>query len=337
MSQKIKASIIGAAGYTGLETLRFLLNHPHVQLTHLLSHSHPGEKLSAVWPHLKGICDMTLSTADLQTVAKESDVVFLALPHHESQKIAPLLMGHTKIIDLSGDFRLKDGAAYERYYGHPHQYPAGVKDFVYGLAELNAREIAKAENVANPGCFAITAQLALLPLKGMLRYVSILAVTGSSGSGKTPTDDTHHPLRGHNLKSYKINVHQHIPEINQTIGLDETALTFVPTSGPFTRGIHLTAFVELNDPAKGAHAAELFEKTYAKAPFVRLKKTVQLTEVVGSNFCDIAVMPTQSGLVVQAVIDNLAKGAGGNAVQNMNLMFGLEETLGLMTITPLFP
>lgn len=337
MSRKIKASIIGATGYTGLETLRFLLNHPHVQLVHLPSHSHPGEKLSAIWPHLKDVCDITLSSADPQTVAKESDVVFLALPHHESQKIVPSLMRHTKIIDLSGDFRLKNLAAYERYYGHKHEYPEGIKDFVYGLTELNSSQIAKAQNVANPGCFAITAQLALLPLKSMMRRVSVLAVTGSSGSGKTPTDDTHHPLRGHNMKSYKINVHQHIPEINQTIGLDETTFSFVPTSGPFTRGIHLTAFVELNDPAVGARAAELFEKTYAKAPFVRLKKNVQLAEVVGSNFCDIAVIQTPNGLIVQTVIDNLAKGAGGNAVHNMNLMFGLKETLGLITMSPLFP
>ena len=172
MSKKINVSIIGAAGYTGLETLRFLLNHPYVNLVHLVSHSHAGEMMSAVWPHLKGICDIKLSTATPEKVAQESDVVFLALPHHESQKIVPSLIGKTKIIDLSGDFRLQDLAAYERYYGHQHAYPAGVPQFVYGLTELNKEKIVKAKNIANPGCFAITTQLALLPLRGKMRHVS---------------------------------------------------------------------------------------------------------------------------------------------------------------------
>lgn len=340
MPKKINVSILGAAGYTGIELLRYLVNHPFIELKHLISHTHSGQKISDVWPHLKGVCDMPLTNIDLQKVAVQSDLVFLALPHHETQKIVPEIIGKTKIIDLSGDFRVRDKNLYAKYYGHEHEFASGISQFIYGMPELYKREIGRAKNIANPGCFAIACQLALLPLRGTMNHTSIVAITGSSGSGKNPREETHHPVRNHNLSSYKIGTHQHIPEIIQTLGIAESQMSFVPVSGPFTRGIHLTAFVEPADQKKSFEQGQLtalYEKMYADAPFVRLKKNVQLAEIVGSNFCDITAHAVNGKIIIQAVIDNLGKGAAGNAVQNMNLMCGFDETAGLITLSPLFP
>lgn len=340
MPKKITVSILGAAGYTGIELLRYLVNHPFIELKHLISHTHSGQKISEVWPHLKGVCDLPLTDIDLQKVAAQSDLVFLALPHHETQKIVPEILGKSKIIDLSGDFRVRDKTLYAKYYGHEHEFPSAIPQFIYGLPELYKKKIARAKNIANPGCFAIVSQLALLPLRGTINHTSIVAITGSSGSGKNPRDETHHPVRNHNLSSYKIGAHQHIPEIIQTLGIAESQMSFVPVSGPFTRGIHLTAFAEPADQKKFLtqnQLTSLYEKTYANAPFVRIKNNVQLAEVIGSNFCDIAAYVINGKIVIQAAIDNLGKGAAGNAVQNMNLIFGFEETAGLATLSPLFP
>jgi N-acetyl-gamma-glutamyl-phosphate reductase len=333
----LKVSIVGATGYTALELIRLLINHPAVELKHLLSQTHEGESIGTLWPHLKTLCDLPLGKVSIEQAAEESDVLFFALPHGEAQKMVPAVIGKTKLIDLSGDFRLQDTGMFEKYYGAPHAYPEALPHFVYGLIEANAEKIAGAQNIANPGCFAITAQLALLPLRGLVQKADVFAITGSSGSGKQPKDETHHPVRNHNVSSYKIGTHQHIPEIIQTFGLNESQLSFVPTSGPFTRGIHLTAFVETPQPLSDAAVHALFEKTYANAPFVRLKPKVQLAEVIGSNFCDLSVQTLNGQIVIQAVIDNLVKGAAGNAIQAMNLMCGFDQTLGLKTLAPLFP
>lgn len=338
MLQKVKVSIIGAAGYTGLELLRLLAVHPHAEVWHLVSHSQTGKKISDTWPHLQDIYDQIFSDASTENIAAESDLVFLALPHGEAHSIVPRLLGKTRIIDLSGDFRLKDTAVHERFYGKTHGFPAGIQHFTYGLSEFFGEEIAVAQNIANPGCFAITAQLALFPLKSLAHQVSVLAITGSSGAGKTPSEESHHPVRNHNMKSYKINVHQHIPEILQTIGLPQEAMTLVPTSGPFTRGIHLTAFVDLKRVVSPQEIIALFDEQYDHTPFVRIKSKVQVADVIGSNFCDIAVYTVApQKIVVQAVLDNLIKGAAGGAVQNMNLIFGFPETSGLAHLSPIFP
>lgn len=364
---EIKVSVIGVTGYTGLELLRVLTQHPFVKLQHLVSHSYTGKKISEVWPHLSGVCDLSLSDAPLAQVVSESDVVFLALPHGESQKIVPELMksaggagaggganGGTKIIDLAGDFRLQDIAVFEKFYGTQHSYPQGVKSFTYGFPEWQKEKIASAQYVANPGCFALTTQLALLPFAGKIQDVSVVAVTGSSGSGKSPAEGTHHPVRSHNMKSYKIGTHQHIPEVLQSTGLAESQMVFVPTSGPFVRGIHLTATItpvgaigaagDTTGAGVGAMTSEeahmILTKFYASAPFVRVKPfrgTVQLADIIGSNFCDISVQVLNGKILVQAVLDNLMKGASGSAVQNMNIMCGLPETTGLLTLSPLLP
>jgi len=320
MSKKINISIIGATGYTGLELLRLLAAHDDVEIKHLSSASHAGDKIGKIHPHLEGLIDLEISEMGYEKVASESDLVFLALPHNMSKEFVPMMIGKTKIIDLSADFRLKEKSG-----------------FIYGLPEANKNQISTASNVANPGCFATACQLALLPIKDLISTVDVCAITGSSGSGKMPQEGTHHPIRSHNVKSYKIGVHQHIPEIVQTLGIAESEINFVPTSGPFVRGIHLTAFVDIKNGTDAAEVEEMYASYFQDAPFIRMKKEVQLAEVVGSNFCDISLNFVNGKLVIQAVIDNLIKGASGSAIQNMNIMFGLNEKKGLLNFYPLFP
>ncbi|MDA1061019.1 MAG: N-acetyl-gamma-glutamyl-phosphate reductase [bacterium] len=308
---KINTSIIGATGYTGIELLKFLLNHPNVEIKHLTSSSFEGP-ICEIYPHLCNISKHQITKTDPIKVAKESDVVFLALPHGESCNIVPQISGKTKIIDLANDYRLS-------------------KDFIYGLPEIN--DVKKSSQIANPGCFAIATQLALYPLKKSIKHVNIVAITGSSGSGKTPSETTHHPIRNHNVKSYKIGIHQHIPEIIQTLEIQESQITMIPTSGPFTRGIHLTAFVE----GKTENASKTYKKAYKNAPFIRIKDNVELANVIGSNFCDISIHEHNGQTIIQAVIDNLIKGAAGTAIQNFNLMNNLKEDSGLRNLIPIFP
>ncbi|MDF3023613.1 MAG: hypothetical protein K0R10_974 [Alphaproteobacteria bacterium] len=328
---KIRASIIGVTGYTGIDLLRLLLVHSDVEIAYLTSRQHPREKIGNVYPHLAHLAFEITDTAPAD-VAKGSDVVFLALPHKTAQEVAAELHGRVKIIDLSADFRLDDAVTYAAYY-EEHKYPDLLKEFVYGLPETVGRDkIAKAQSVANPGCFALVSQLLLHPFKGKIAQADIFAVTGSSGAGKTPVDGTHHPIRNHNMRSYNINKHRHIPEIIRAGGIDAAKLNFVPTSGPFTRGIFAQAFITLTGVVGDPAAA------YKDCPFVRIQKNVELAAIVGSNFADLSFETGQGGRVLaQGVIDNLVKGAGGSAVQNMNLMFGLPETAGLFNLAPLYP
>lgn len=328
---KICASIIGVTGYTGIDLLRLLLAHPDVEIAYLTSRQHPRVKIGNVYPHLAHLPLEITDTAPAD-VAKGSDVVFLALPHKTAQEVAAELHGHVKIIDLSADFRLDDASTYAAYY-EEHKYPDLLKEFVYGLPETVGRDkIAKAQSVANPGCFALVSQLLLHPFKGKIAQADIFAVTGSSGAGKTPVDGTHHPVRNHNMKSYNVNKHRHIPEIIRAGGIDAAKLNFVPTSGPFTRGIFAQAFITLTGEASDPSTA------YKDCPFVRIQKNVELAGIVGSNFADLSFETGIGGRVLaQGAIDNLVKGAGGSAVQNMNLMFGLHETAGLFNLAPLYP
>lgn len=332
MSKGLKASIVGVTGYTGLELLRLLLAHPKVEIAYLTSRKFENEAIGNVYPHLMGY-DLRITNTDLDTVAKDSDVVFLCLPHKTSQETVATLYGKTKIIDLSADFRLDDTATYERYYGLPHAYPDLLKKAVYGAPEWNKNDIAKADLVANPGCFALLSQIMLYPFAGNIESVDIFAITGSSGAGKSPGDGTHHPIRSHNIKSYNINKHRHIPEILRTAKMPEDKLNFVPTSGPFTRGIFAQAFITTKKPHTVC-AGDVYKDT----PFIRVQNEVALANIVGSNFVDLSYTQGQDGrIIAQGAFDNIVKGAGGTAVQNMNIMFGFEETLGLKTLSPIYP
>lgn len=332
MGAAIRSSVVGVTGYTGLEVLRMLIAHPRVELAYLTSRQHENAKLGEAYPHLSHI-NARVTNTDLDDVAKNSDVVFLALPHKTAQDAVAQLHGKVKVIDLSADYRLDDVKTYEKYYG-PHAHPALLKDVVYGMPEINREAIKKASTVANPGCFALLSQLMLLPYAGHIEHVDIMAVTGSSGAGKSPTEGTHHPVRSHNMKSYNINKHRHIPEITRTAKITEDQINFVPTSGPFSRGIFATAFIRIKKGAKLTCSTEI----YKDHPFVRIMPEVQLANVVGSNFCDIAYTKvSDTDFIAQGVLDNLVKGAAGCAVQNMNLMFGLDETEGLKNLAPVYP
>ncbi len=324
-------SIIGITGYTGLELLRLLNAHPQVEIAHVTSRQHENTLIGEVYPHLAHM-DLIVSNPTLDQIAKDSDVVFLCLPHKTAQDTVATLYGKVKIIDLSADFRLDDVATYEKYYATPHNYPDLLEKAIYGLPEITGNDvIAKADIIANPGCFALLSQLMLYPFAGNIESTDIIAVTGSSGSGKTANDGTHHPVRSHNMKSYNINKHRHIPEICRSAKITEEQLNFVPTSGSFTRGIFATAFVRTS-------AEVNIDNLYESNPFMRISDNIALANIVGSNFCDLNYKRvSENNYIVQGVIDNLVKGAAGCAVQNMNLICGYNETSGLDILSPLYP
>ena len=306
--------------------------HPSVDIAYLTSRQHEDTPIGDVYPHLAHL-DLRITNTDHNEVAEKSDIVFLALPHKTAQDTVAAMHGKTKIIDMSADFRLDDVATYEQYYKTPHHYADLLKDVVYGAPEFYKEQIKAADTVANPGCFALLAQLMLYPFAGVIESADIMAVTGSSGSGKSPSEGTHHPVRSHNMKSYNINLHRHIPEILRTAQIKTEQLNFVPTSGPFVRGIFASAFIRTSSTPSTSSS-----EIYADAPFVRVKAKIEMADIVGSNFCDLAYTKVDDNtFIAQGTLDNLVKGAAGCAVQNMNLMFGLEETLGLSLLTPVYP
>ncbi len=343
-TKKFKAAVIGGSGYGGAELIRRLLVHPDVELVRVASVDFIGEPLSAAHPHLEGATELKFEGLSPAEAAAGMDVVLLGLPHKVSATKAPEIMATgARIVDLSGDFRLRDAAVYKKYYGAEHPCPEKLDGtFVYGLPEMNREAIRKARYVASPGCFATTIELGLLPLAraGLLRgEVETVGITGSSGSGVVPSAGTHHPTRAVNLKTYKPLDHQHIPEITQTLafaGAKDLALRFVPVSAPLSRGIFATSFVHLDEKVSEAEIKALYEEAYAKEPFVRVpkKRLPEVAAVSGSNHVEIGVQVggVADGKRVVAcfsAIDNLIKGGAGQAIQSMNLMLGLDERLTL--------
>jgi N-acetyl-gamma-glutamyl-phosphate reductase len=344
MAKRFKAAIIGGSGYGGAEMARRLLMHPDVELVRVASIDHVGEPLGAVHPNLDGVTDLVFEDLAPAEAAKGCDVALLALPHKvTAAKVPELIAAGVKIVDMSGDFRLRDAAVYEKFYGAKHPHPELLGTFVYGLPELNRAQIKQAKYVASPGCFATTIELALLPLArtGMLdnAVVHVTGITGSSGSGIAPQAGTHHPSRAGNLKTYKPLEHQHVPEIVQTLadgGAKGVELRFVPVSAPLTRGIFASCFLELDAKVDKNQLASLFDESYAREPFVRRPKA-RLPEVVavaGSNWAEVgfAVGPEKNGkrtVTCFSAIDNLIKGGAGQAIQNMNIVLGCDERASL--------
>lgn len=316
----IKAGIIGGSGYTGGELIRLLLSHPAVEIDFVYSTTKAGQSLSIAHPDLLGRTELSFSG----TVNHEVDVVFLCLGHGNSTQF---LNEHpfskqTLIIDLSNDFRLQDTAS------------LNGRDFVYGLPELNSSKIAAAVAIANPGCFATAIQLALLPLarEGLLTYdVHVNAVTGSTGAGIQPSSTTHFSWRNNNVSWYKPFTHQHLSEIEQSLNAFDNPtgkLYFLPIRGNFSRGILATAYTQFEGSVADANA--LFNAFYKNARFTHVTQApIHLKQVVNTNTCHIHLYKHDDVLLVTSAIDNLLKGASGQAVQNMNLMLGLEEDLGL--------
>jgi N-acetyl-gamma-glutamyl-phosphate reductase len=335
--EEIRAAILGGTGYGGMELLRYLAGHPNVRVTAITSRTQTGP-LAGVHGHLRGLVDLdfTLDTPETTArLARENDVLFLAKPHGVAAKEAPEALdasGDVRVVDLSGDFRLETASLYEEHYGFAHPNPARLAAAAYGLPEIGQRErIRGARLVANPGCHAAATLLAVWPLatRGMIDgRVGIASVTGSSGSGAEPKKGTHHPERFGNFKAYKPLMHQHLPEIVRMLG-GNVHLDFVPHSAPFARGIHVTAFVPVGK-ASAADVAKAFDEAYGDEPFVRLlREPPEVRFVAGTNFADVNVAHAPGVACVTVAIDNLGKGMAGTAVQNMNLLFGLEERAGL--------
>jgi N-acetyl-gamma-glutamyl-phosphate reductase len=341
----IKAGIVGGTGYTGVELLRLLARHPGAEITSITSRKEAGLAVSEMFPSLRGRIDLAFSDPQQATLDR-CDIVFFATPNGVSMAQADDLLGRgVRVIDLAADFRIKDVAEWEKWYGITHAAPALVAEAVYGLPEVNRDKIRSARLVANPGCYPTAVQLGFLPLleSGVvdLEHLVADAKSGVSGAGRKAEVPTLFSEASDNFKAYGVPGHRHLPEIRQ--GLSAVAgqpvgLTFVPHLTPMIRGIHATLYARLQ---RDVDLQALFEQRYADERFVDVMPAgthPDTRSVRGANHCRIAVHRPQGGktVVVLAVIDNLVKGAAGQAVQNMNLMFGLSEDAGLEGI-PLLP
>ena len=332
--RKIKVGIFGGSGYGGSELLRILLFHPNVEIVFVTANDHAGKAVGEVHRNLLGLTD--LHFVQQPGSFDQVDCVFLALPHGQAMSVVPKLPREIKAIDLSGDFRLRDRSTFEQHYKQTHTAMDQQAEFVYGLTETNREAIRSARLIANPGCFATATLLGLAPLvaNGLLNgRVIVDAKTGSSGSGAKAAANTHHPQRMNSFYAYKPFTHQHVPEIEQELqhaGDWTNELVFMTHSLPVARGIFASIYAETKHALNSAELRAVFADYYADSFFVRLVDgSPDINWVKTTNFCDLGFATRGKQVVVFSAIDNLVKGAAGQAVQNMNLMFGLEETTAL--------
>lgn len=349
--KKISVVILGGSGYGGGELLRLLSGHPAVAGLRAVSRKLAGQPFWKAHPNLRSLVPGQFDgEPDWRALAEaERPIVFSAMPHFELAQQLPQLeaawVGHgladrITLIDISGDFRLDEAAAFERAYGKPHPHPTGLGRFVYGLPEWRRKALPGARRIASPGCFATAIQLALLPFAGLndLGFIAVSAATGSSGSGTAPGEGTHHPTRAQDFRAYKVLAHQHEAEIRRLLDDEKTtgySLGFVPHSAPLVRGIFAT--VQFRPaPALGLDEVGVrkrLEAAYAIAPFVRMTRdSPRVSAVTGSNFCDLGWEVRDGTVAVMTALDNLVKGMAGQAIQNMNLALGLPETAGLLHV-----
>jgi N-acetyl-gamma-glutamyl-phosphate reductase len=345
---KIRIGIIGAGGYGGCGAIEILQNHPYAEIGALIDKQDVGKPISDLYPHLTGFCDLPLVDPDDPDCPDDFHVVFLATPDGVAQKEAPSwLKKGIKVIDYSGDFRFNELSTYKGYaarIGRPqeHSSPELLPQSVYGLAELHRDDISRSSLVGNPGCFAVSSILGLSPaLKSdIIAPQSIIcdAKTGVSGAGKTPNPTFHYPARYDSMNAYKISGHQHVYEIERELGLvadQGIRITFTPHVVPLCRGILTTIYAQLNEGQSLKIVEEAYRSFYKNAVFVRVfgpERPQVSASVRGSNFCNVSLnMDERTGkLIVVSLVDNLVKGQAGSAIQNMNIMFGLEETTGLL-------
>jgi len=339
----IRVSIVGASGYTGRELIKILLKHPGVRIAHLTSETYKGKRISEVHKRLAAFMNKRFEKLNIDKVAKDSELIFLALPHGKSQKpVAEFLKKGKKVIDLSADYRLKDKSLYKRWYGLEHSYPGLLKRAVYGLPEIYKEEIEKSSLVANPGCYPTGVILGVAPLlaSGLGDGNSIVAdaKSGVSGAGRK-LDIAYHFSECHeNLVAYNVGKHRHIPEMEQElskISKKKITISFTPHLVPMDRGILTTIYVNLKRKTSLNSIWSVYREYYTDAPFVRIlpKATFpEVKDVVETNFCEIGLMVDErtNRTIVVTAIDNLVKGASGQAVQNMNLMSGFREAEGLL-------
>jgi N-acetyl-gamma-glutamyl-phosphate reductase len=341
----LKTGIVGGTGYTGVELLRLLAGHPEVELSVITSRSEAGREVADLFPNLRGVLDIRFTEPDIEALAG-CDAVFFATPNGTAMTMAPqLIEAGVRIIDLAADFRLKRAAEWEDWYGIPHACPDYLKLAVYGLTEVNRDAIREARLVANPGCYPTAVQLGFIPLieQGVVDIDHLVAdaKSGVSGAGRKAATGTLLCEASENFKAYAVPGHRHLPEIRQGLELaagQPVGLTFVPHLTPMIRGIHATLYAQLRDPDRDLQA--LYEARYGNEPFVDVLPPgahPETRSVRGANQCRIAIHQPQKGgmVVILSVIDNLVKGAAGQAVQNMNVMFGLDETTGLCGIAVL--
>ncbi len=335
----IKVGIVGGTGYTGVELLRLLAGHQHAEIAIITSREEAGKHVADLYPNLRGHVDIKFSAPDSQRL-QACDVVFFATPHNVAMKLVPELLNNgTRIIDLSADFRIKDHALWSQWYGEPHLCPDLLGQAVYGLPEMYRDDIKSAQLVACPGCYPTTVQLGFLPLleNKLIDLTDLIAnsASGISGAGRQAKVDNLYAEVGDSYKAYAVAGHRHLPEIEQglsTMAGAPVQLTFVPHLLPLIRGIHSTLYATLLDSSIDLQS--LYEERFAGEPFVDVMPAgshPQTRSVKGSNCCRIAVHRPQGGdkAVILVVEDNLVKGASGQAIQNMNLMFDIDETAGL--------
>lgn len=334
----IRVGIVGGTGYTGVELLRLLVNHPHVEVAVITSRAEDGVQVSELYPSLRGHLDLAFSVPDVEQLA-ELDAVFFATPHGVAQNMMPSLIERgVRVIDLSADFRLRDRVSWEHWYNQPHAAPELIDMAVYGLPEINRSAIKDAQLIACPGCYPTAIQLGFLPLleNDLVDPARLIAsaASGASGAGRQAKVDNLLTEIGDSFKAYATTGHRHLPEIEQILGdvRSGVELTFVPHLLPMIRGIHATLFSTLQK--EGVDLQSLYEQRYKDEPFVDVMPMgshPQTRTVKGSNMCRIALQQPQQRdtVVVMSVIDNLTKGSSGQAIQNLNIMFGFDETAGL--------
>ena len=348
----MNVSIVGATGYSGLELIRLLQHHPYAKLSSIISGSQSGEQLTHIYPHLAGIISSDLDRLEdfqVERLTEEADLVFLATPSGVSSQLLPqLIEANIKCIDLSGDFRLKSPALYEQWYHKSAADPHYLEQVIYGLSEIYADQIKQASFIANPGCYPTAALLALVPVvqHGWIEDGSIIidGKTGVSGAGRGLSMNTHFSETNENVKAYKLGVHQHTPEIEQVladVSGESARITFSTHLLPMTRGIMCTVYVQLKAPKSTQDVIRFYRDFYQDDPFVRIRPEgnwPSTKEVYGSNYCDLGFLsdPRTGRLTIVSVIDNVVKGASGQAIQNMNMLHGWDVTAGL-AVTPVYP
>jgi N-acetyl-gamma-glutamyl-phosphate reductase common form len=336
MNSKIRIAIFGGSGYGGSELLRILLFHPNADVVLVTANEHAGKPVAAVHRNLNGLTDLAFVQAQEDLSTLDVDLAFFALPHGQAISLIPQLPAHVKAIDLSGDFRIDDPETFSKFYKLDHAGDIQSK-FVYGLTETNRELIRTAQYVANPGCFATATLLALAPMvkSGLLTgKVIVDAKTGSSGSGAKAAANTHHPQRMNSFYAYKPFTHQHVPEIEQhlrSVGDFQNDLVFMTHSLPVSRGIFASCYMDTSVHLTNEDIENLYRHFYADSFFIRWSHgSPDINWVKNTNFCDLSAHTNGSNVVVFSAIDNLVKGAAGQAVQNMNLIFGLDEKTGLV-------
>ncbi|HQP91128.1 MAG TPA: N-acetyl-gamma-glutamyl-phosphate reductase [Candidatus Omnitrophota bacterium] len=339
----LKVGIVGARGYTGEELIKLLVHHPDVRLVYLAATLDKAQAISEIFPKFKGVIDLKCEPFDPVAASKKCDLVFLALPHTVSMDVvSKFVRQNKKIVDLSADYRIKNAGIYKDWYHKSHKDQKNLKKFVYGLPELYREKIKKTDFVANPGCYPTAAILGITPIliSGLADKDSIIidAKSGVSGAGKKVELGYIFPEVNGNFKGYKFNAHQHSPEINQElskVSLSKVDVTFSPHLLPVNRGIFETIYIKLKKTVSPEKINDVYSKFYKTEPFVRFKgigKLPELKDVVGTNFCDIGIAydASRPQLIIVSVIDNLLKGASGQAVQNMNIMCGFDEKQSLV-------